>query len=436
MKAIVVGAGAGGLVAAWELARAGWVVTVIEAGERPGGLLNRVVVDDLALDVGAEGYSVRGGAVAQLLTDLGAADRIAQPAPGGAWVQTASGTHPIPKRLVFGMPADPGASDVHAVVGDVPAARAASGSLAEVVRAGYGQRVLDDLVTPLVGGVYSTAPDQVRVADLAPGLADALDAGTPLRAAVSQAADTAPSGGAVHGLRGGMHTLAGLLVSAASEAGAELRCGDPVRELSRRPGGWRVTTARRQLDADVVVLAVPLDVAVRLLGGPVVPPTTAIDVVTMVLDAPGLDGEAPRGTGVLVGAGVSGVAAKALTHSTAKWPWLRESAGGRDVLRLSYGRRGQQPVTSGLKIEELTALVRADASVLLGRRVPEPVAVRRTGWSILPPGTPGLARAREWLTGQRVDGLGMVGAGISGVGLANVVPQARAEAVKLTSSCG
>ena len=156
----------------------------------------------------------------------------------------------------------------------------------------------------------------------------------------------------------------------------------------------------------------------------------------MVLDAPGLDGEAPRGTGVLVGAGVSGVAAKALTHSTAKWPWLRESAGGRDVLRLSYGRRGQQPVTSGLEIEELTALVRADASVLLGRPVPEPVAVRRTGWSILPPGTPGLARAREWLTGQRVDGLGMVGAGISGVGLANVVPQARAEAEKLTSSCG
>ena len=433
MKAIVVGAGAGGLVAAWELARAGCAVRVLEAGERPGGLLDRVVVDDLALDVGAEGYSVRGGAVAQLLADLGAADRIAQPAPGGAWLQTASGPHPIPKRLVFGMPADPEAGDVRAVVGEVPAPRAASGSLAEVVRAGYGQRVLDDLVTPLVGGVYSTAPDQVRGADLAPGLEAALDAGTPLRAAVTQAADAAPAGGAVHGLRGGMHTLAGLLVSAASEAGAELSCGEPVRELSRRPGGWRVTTARRQLDADAVVLAVPLDVAVRLLGGPVVPPTTAIDVVTMVLDAPGLDGAAPRGTGVLVGAGVTGVAAKALTHSTAKWPWLRESAGGRDVLRLSYGRRGQAPVTSGLSIGELTALVRTDASVLLGRPVPEPVAVRRTGWSILPPGTPDLARAREWLTGQRVDGLGMVGAGISGVGLANVVPQARAEAVKLTN---
>lgn len=433
MKAIVIGAGAGGLVAAWELVRAGCTVTVLEAAARPGGLLDRVVVDDLSLDVGAEGYSVRGGAVAQLLTELGVADRIASPAPGGAWLQTASGAHPIPKRLVFGMPADPEASGVHAVVGDVPAARAASGSLAEVVRAGYGQRVLDDLVTPLVGGVYSTAPDQIRVADLAPGLSAALDAGRPLRAAVTQAADATPAGGAVHGLRGGMHTLAGLLVSAARELGAEFGCTEPVRELSRRPGGWRVTTTGRQLDADAVVLAVPLDVAVRLLGGPVAPKTTVIDVVTMVLDAPGLGGAAPRGTGVLVGAGVKGVAAKALTHSTAKWPWLRELAGGRDVLRLSYGRRGQPPATSGLEIGELTALVRADASVLLGRSVPEPVAVRRMGWSILPPGTPDLARAREWLTGQRINGLGMVGAGISGVGLANVVPQARAEAERLTT---
>ncbi len=433
MSAIVVGAGASGLVAAWELARAGCAVTVLEAGDRAGGLLDHVVLDGLALDVGAEGYSVRGGAVAQLLTDLGAADRIAQPAPDGAWLQTASGAHPMPKRLVFGLPADPGAADVRAVVGEVPEPRAASGSLAEVARAGYGQRVLDDLVTPLVGGVYSAAPEDVTLADLAPALAAAVASGTPLREAVSGTAAGAPQGGAVHGVRGGMHTLASLLLDAASGAGAEVSVGEPVTGLRRRPGGWRVTTVHRRLDAELVVLAVPLDVAVRLLGGPAVPQATAIDVVTMVLEAPGLNGDAPRGTGVLVGAGVPGVAAKALTHSTAKWPWLREMAGGQEVLRLSYGRRGQRPATAALDRVALTALVRSDASVLLGRPVPEPAAVSRTSWAILPPGTPDLARAREWLTGQRIGGLGMVGAGISGVGLASVVPHARAEVKNLTS---
>ncbi len=434
MSAVVVGAGAGGLVAAWELARAGCEVTLIEAGSRLGGLLGRVVADDLVLDAGAEGFSVRGGEVARLLADLDAADLTVQPTAGGAWLQAATGAHPIPKRLVFGMPADPDAADVRSVVGDVPPEQAASGTLAEVVRAGYGQRVLDDLVTPLVGGVYSTAPDEVGLADLAPALAAAVVAGAPLRDAVTRAADGAPAGGAVHGLRGGMHGLAELLLAAADATGnCVVSLDEPVTGVARRPGGWRVTTPRRRLDAELVVLAVPLDVAVRLLGGPVAPATTRIDVITLVLDAPGLDGDEPRGTGVLVGAGVPGVAAKALTHSTAKWPWLRELAGGREVFRLSYGRRGQPPATSGLDAAALGGLVRADAAALLGRTLPAPAAVRRTGWSILPPGTPGLSRAREWLTEQRIDGLGMVGAGISGVGLASVVPQARAEALKLTS---
>jgi oxygen-dependent protoporphyrinogen oxidase len=42
---------------------------------------------------------------------------------------------------------------------------------------------------------------------------------------------------------------------------------------------------------------------------------------------------------LLVAPGVTDVAAKALTHATAKWRWLAELAGPhRHVLRLSYGR--------------------------------------------------------------------------------------------------
>jgi len=53
----------------------------------------------------------------------------------------------------------------------------------------------------------------------------------------------------------------------------------------------------------------------------------------LVLDAPQLAG-APRGTGVLAIDGVT--RAKALTHSTAKWPWLARAAGGKQIVRLSY----------------------------------------------------------------------------------------------------
>ena len=432
--AIVVGAGAGGLVAAWELARTGRRVLLLEATDRPGGLLGDTELDCLKLDTGAEGFSVRGGAVARLLADLGATDRIEQPEPVGAWLQTATGTHRIPQRLYFGLPADPEAADVRAVVGEVPAPVAPQGpTLADVARAGYGQRVLDDLVTALVGGVYSTSPDDVRLADLAPTAAALVDSGTPLRDAVRQAVDAVPPGGAVNGIRGGMHGLVQLLLSAAGSTtgSVELRCHQPVAAVEHDGGRWRVTTASGVERADLLVLAVPLDVATTLLAGP--RPSgrpTSLSVITLVLDTDLTD--APRGTGVLVGANVPGVAAKALTHSTAKWAWLRAAAGGREVLRLSYGRRGQAPATAGLAPDDLRRLAVADASALLGRPIGDPIAVQRTGWTILPPGTSGVPAAKEWLTGRRSDRLAVVGAGVAGVGLAAVVPQARAEIERLT----
>jgi oxygen-dependent protoporphyrinogen oxidase len=203
-----------------------------------------------------------------------------------------------------------------------------------------------------------------------------------------------------------------------------------VSRAERTSGGWQVTTPAGIERAPLLVVALPLDAAAALLGGPAPEAQpAALDVITLVLDDDLAD--APRGTGVLVGANVPGVAAKALTHSTAKWGWLRAAAGGREVLRLSYGRRGLAPVTSVLKPAELTALVRADAAALLGRPISEPLEIRRTGWRTLPPGTPGVAASRDWLTARAGDDLALVGAGIAGVGLAAVVPQARAEAARL-----
>ena len=92
-------------------------------------------------------------------------------------------------------------------------------------------------------------------------------------------------------------------------------------------------------------------------------PITAVLICTLVVDDHRLDA-APRGTGVLVSAHATGVRAKALTHATAKWPWLAELAGpGRHVLRLSYGRGDGTDLPAE---SELAAVALADAAELLG----------------------------------------------------------------------
>ncbi|MEZ5199934.1 MAG: hypothetical protein R2742_00980 [Micropruina glycogenica] len=82
-----------------------------------------------------------------------------------------------------------------------------------------------------------------------------------------------------------------------------------------------------------------------------------------------------------------------MTHSTAKWAWLRAAAGGGccGFRADGAGCRGDVGVAEAGR---LTALVRADAAALLGRRS----ASRSNSLAHPPPGTPGVAAARQWLT--------------------------------------
>src|SRR5690606_35886083 len=58
--------------------------------------------------------------------------------------------------------------------------------------------------------------------------------------------------------------------------------------------------------------------------------------------------------------------AKALTHSTAKWPWVARDAGARHVVRVSFGSQGEPPATAELSDADAVALAVAEASALLG----------------------------------------------------------------------
>jgi oxygen-dependent protoporphyrinogen oxidase len=150
--------------------------------------------------------------------------------------------------------------------------------------------------------------------------------------------------------------------------------------------------------------------------------------VTLVLDAPELDA-APRGTGVLVAADAPGVTAKALTHSSAKWAWLAEAAGGRHVVRLSYGRAGVADPLDGLDDDAVAELAVRDAAALLG--VPldasQVRACGRSAWrdalSQAAVGQSARVRALEAALEDRT-GLALAGSWVAGTGLASVVPHA------------
>ncbi|WP_273168882.1 FAD-dependent oxidoreductase, partial [Actinomyces israelii] len=64
--ALVVGGGIAGLTAAWELTRAGLRPLLIEARGYTGGLVAAGAIAGVRMDLGAEGFAVRGGAVTSM----------------------------------------------------------------------------------------------------------------------------------------------------------------------------------------------------------------------------------------------------------------------------------------------------------------------------------------------------------------------------------
>ncbi len=483
--ALVVGGGISGLLSARELAAAGHQVTVLEAGTAWGGCVGSHVVAGLTLDSGAESFATRSDAVARLCAELGLGGKIVPPRPGGAWVQLPDGPRELPRTGVLGIPANPWDPEVRRTLGMLGSLRASLDrllpasvgagagvtSVAALVRARMGSRVLERLVSPVVGGVHSADPGLLDVDMVAPGLRAGLRKHGSLAAAVlaqrrragapaaqqAQRAEPgqpdpsrkpAKAGSAVAGLEGGMHTLVDALVGDLRSRGVTLLLDTAVTVVARTPDGWRVEAAGTSHSAALLVMAVEGPAAVELLEGAVPAiagkkPASGPDVklVTLVLDKPDLDPR-PRGTGILVAPQTPGVQAKALTHATGKWDWLAAAAGaGRHVVRLSYGRvDGASAQPAGPQTdEELFAAALRDASSLLGVQIS--VADVR-GWDVvrwrgaLPFAAVGhrarAAQIRQACTA--VGGLAVVGGWVAGNGLAAVVADTREQIGQLTAA--
>lgn len=456
----VVGGGVSGLVAARDLAIAGVSVELLERESALGGRIAQAEIAGLRVDVGAESYATRGGTVEELLRELGLAAEITTPAALGSWVVAGERAMPLPAAGAGGIPSEPLSRASFSALGVLGALRAAaepmlprsvgaeSETLGDLVGARLGSRVLDRLVRPVALGVYSTAPERMRV-DAIPGLRAAFQKRGSLVAAARQLRDSrTAAGGAVAGLQGGMGGLVTRLVAELDRLGVRVRTGLDARSVVRDGSEWTVRgeDGEELSRADALVLAVDERTARALLdaeettdaadAGDSADTADRVEVIALVLDDGRLT-RAPRGTGALVaetGAettvgradahrGSDPIVAKALTHASVKWPELGRRAGqDRQVIRLSYGRSGRPPETEGLDDDAAMHTALADASRIMGVTL-HAASVRGMARRVWPVSGPVHSDEGSRVTAPA--GVVLAGDWVSGTGLASVLPGAR-----------
>jgi oxygen-dependent protoporphyrinogen oxidase len=307
---------------------------------------------------------------------------------------------------------------------DLPMGRLRAGiTVGELGRQRLGDVAVDRLMAPALSASFGRPVDDLPLDAIAPGLAAEVESHGGLIAAARARQATVTKGPAIQSIRGGMYRLTEALAADAARHGAQLLTNRRVQRVVPGASGWRVRCDDQTLEADAVVLAVPRHVLPALLPADAVDAVDAVDasadapvaaawvsVVTLVVNSRALD-TAPRGVGVLVRPGMTSVttAVTHLTHSTAKWEWLDDLAGGRHVLRLSYA------VTEPSL--DMTGHALADACALLGVGIPDS-AVLGVATTVWPDSSPVRVENLEPLPG-----ITLVGSAAGKSGLAAIAAQ-------------
>ncbi len=283
---VILGAGISGLAAAVRLATTAPEVrvTVLEAGPRPGGILQTEHAEGFTLELGADSFITNKPEGLELCRQVGFEDELIQtddrfrrtfvvrdgkllPVPVGFQVMA-------PTRLtsVLTSPVLSLGGKLRLLAERFVKARPDNQdeSLASFARRRLGHEVFDRLVQPLAAGIYTADADKLSLRATLPRFLEMEQAHGSLIKATRSAASSSESG-ARYSLfvtpRGGFSSLIEALVARLPAGSLQLNTaatGVTVGSSKR----WTITLAKGQpLTADAVIVALPGPVTGALLGG-------------------------------------------------------------------------------------------------------------------------------------------------------------------------
>ena len=448
----VIGGGIAGVTAAWQsarLARGGADVEAVlfEASPRLGGIVETVRAGGFVIECGPDAWVTEKPWARELAEELGLGGEVIASKdatrktyvlvdgklvamPDGMRMMVPSDFDALDRSSLFSKDAKKAYSDEVVRAAELKAAAPGHDeSVAEFVGRHFGAEVLDKIGAPLLSGVFGGDVAKLSVrAVMAPFVAMEREHGS-LIIALRERAKKAPSAPVFTTLRGGT----GALIDAISSAIPKhwVRLETEVRGVRRVANGWKVESQGGLESFDSLVLATPVDVSRRLLAetDPVAGELMAMESSSAVVAGFGFAEaiDLPTGFGFLVPPGSSESSLLAGTFVDQKFDG-RVSDGGK-LLRGFFGGAAADMLLDASD-ETIAAMALRELEEILGS-LPKPVVTVVRRWpKALPQYAVGhLERMAELFARvEAIGGLWLLGNGYRGVGLPDLVRDARTAA--------
>lgn len=446
-KVAIIGAGITGLSAAYYLSKHEDIeIDLFEKDDRAGGKIKTHRSDGYTIELGPESYLARKTIMTELAEEIGMGDDLVRNSTGQSYIYSNNKLSALPKGAVLGVPTELGpflTTDLVSAGGKLtagldllkkPAPLYTDVSVGQFFRRRLGDDVLENMIEPLLSGIYATNIDELSLMSTFPYFKEREETyGSLIKGTIAEKAkQPSKSKGKKQGqflqFKNGLQSFIDGLLKVNIEKGVNIQFSKDVDSINKKDDHYMIEVDGKTKAYDNIIITTPHfqykrwfdDLPLEYfkhMGA------TSVATVVMAFDEEQVKNDID-GTGFVVSRSMD-TSITACTWTNKKWK--HSTPAGKALLRAYVGRPGDF-IVEEKNDEEIVRLARKDLDKIMDLEgEPEFTIVTKLKHSMpqYKVGHKSRVDAVQKYMAKHYPGILLTGASHYGVGLPDCVSQAK-----------
>ncbi|TRL99319.1 protoporphyrinogen oxidase [Staphylococcus hominis] len=388
-KVAIIGAGITGLASAYYFKHYNEDidVTIFEATSRPGGKIQTYRREGYTIELGPESYLGRKTIMTDLAKDIGLEDDLITNQTGQSYIFAKNQLYPIPGGSIMGIPTDIKPFLKTRLISPLGKLRAGLDlvippikiendiSVGDFFRKRLGNEMLENLIEPLMGGIYGTDIDQLSLMSTFPDFKYKEESYGSLIKGMKhekrertrkRQLDTSVPKGQFKQFRHGLSSFIEALAKDVEQKGGHIKYNTPVEDIHIHNDKYEIVTHNSRDTFDGLLVTTPHQTFMKWFNHDSAfkyfntMDSTTVATVVFAFDEKNIE-NTYNGTGFVI-ARTSHTDITACTWTTKKWPFTTPK--GKVLLRAYVGKPGDTVVDDHTD-EEIVNIARRDLSKMM-----------------------------------------------------------------------